>query len=532
MFEYNGGTYPGVWVYDGSGAQVVGVRLYLTPGVLSDPIPLSQVRVVGSTVGGIVNSNTPPLNPPPGTVWYNSGTTTQNGIPAGNYGYWNGTTWVLMGSSNPQTPVSGQNPPTSPSPGVIWYNSGSNTTSGIPPGHYAYWNGSSWVDLGASQPQLGGTSGVAGVQSLNNLSGAITLAEGSGIDITQAGNTITFTATGVEAGTPGVSSVNGQTGAIAIQGANGTTVNTSTGTVTISAPAPSGAAVSSFNGRSGAVSPLAADYTPAFIGAATASDINAAIAAHNGATDPHPQYLIPVEAYGSDYIAANSAPTGATTGQIWRNTSTNTVSGIPPGNFAVRTPSNTWYDAGPRYPFAINNGTTQVNSLAPGANNTFLQTNGSGQVVWAVVPQTIENPGMIAINSSTWSYPGSVGALQLIADTEVLDQVNGYNPTTGLFTVPSGLGGVWDLGATAQIGDAYAGLVQVYFYLTKNTTTVSGPDTFVNSDWSPNGFRRLILQPGDVMRFYTYSASADRSLLGVPFTLENLTLSAFLVKSI
>lgn len=39
MFEFQGGTYPGVWVYDGSGAQVVGVRLYLTPGVLSDPIP-------------------------------------------------------------------------------------------------------------------------------------------------------------------------------------------------------------------------------------------------------------------------------------------------------------------------------------------------------------------------------------------------------------------------------------------------------------------------------------------------------------
>lgn len=507
MFEYNGGVYPGTWVYDGSGAQVVGVRLYLTPGVLSDPIPLSQVRLVGSTVGGIINSTMPPLNPPPGTIWLNSGVSTQNGIPPQSYGYWNGTTWVLMGSGAPQTPLSGQTPPTSPTNGTIWYNSGTNTTNGIPPGGYGYWNGSAWVLLGTSQPQLGsGGSGVAGVQSVNNLSGAVTIAEGSGIDITQAGNTITVTATGVSGGTPGVTSVNGLTGGLTLVGAGGTTITPSGSNITITAPAPS-AAVSSFNGRSGAVVPVASDYTPAFIGAATGADISAAIAAHNGATDPHAQYQTAPETYGSDYVAAASAPTGATTGQIWKNTSGSTVSGVAAGNFGVRTPAGTWFDAGPRYPFLVP-GNANPSILSPGAPNTYLSTNASGTVGWTPLIEKDSNPGFVA--QYTAAAPYVLPQAQAIPSNifffhpgpELTDTANCYNPTTGLITIPSGLKGVWKF--EVSIVPTYTGLSGVSFcwaYLSVNNATTL--TQFINgSPHIATGGVALPVNAGDVIRYW------------------------------
>lgn len=507
MFEYQGGVYPGVWVYDGSGAQVVGVRLYLTPGVLSDPIPLSQVRVVGSTVGGIINSSTPPINPPAGTVWFNAGPGTVNGVPAGNYAYWNGTAWVLMGSANPSTnPISGNTAPTNPALGTIWLNTSGSTVSGVPSGNYAYWNGSQWVPLGTSQPQLGTTgTGGAGVSTVNNLSGALTLAEGSGIDITQSGNTITFTATGVSSGTPGVSSVNGSTGAIQVVGAGGLTVGNNAGTVTLTAPAPQSAGVASFNGRSGAVTPVAGDYPPALIGAATPNDVASAIANHLGAVDPHAQYLSPPEVFGTDFTAANVAPTGPQQGQIWRNTSTNTVSGIPAGNWAVYS-GTAWVNAGTRYPFAINAGNVAVSTLQPGANNTWLNTNGSGQVAWSplTLPSAERNPGFLARANGVITTPDAVA--QLILPQEVVDPLNFYNSSTGLFTVPAGFGGVWMIGLTLILEFAGTAGLSVSGGATKNSTSFT-PSSILDYDgFIVSGFRPYLLVPGDVIRWYSLAS--------------------------
>jgi hypothetical protein len=509
MFEYQGGVYPGVWVYDGSGAQIVGVRLYLTPTVLSDPIPLSQVRIVGSTVGGIINSSTPPLNPPPGTVWFNAGPGSVNGIPAGNYAYWNGTQWVLMGTTAPNpTAIASNTAPTNPALGTIWQNTSGQTVAGIPSGGYAYWNGSTWVSLGSSAPQLGTTGGSgAGVNTLNNLQGNVTLAEGSGIDITQAGNVITFTATGLANGAPGVSSLNGQTGAIQLAGAGGLTVGTSAGTVTLTAPPPGQSGVATFNGRSGAVTPVAGDYPPSLIGAATPAYVDGAIAAHLGAADPHAQYLSPPEVFGSDFIAANAAPTGPQAGQIWRNTSTNTVAGIPAGNWAVYN-GTAWTNAGTRYPFAINSGNTAVSSLAPGPNNTWLNTNGSGQVAWnpLTLPTVERNPGFLA-RLNTAYYTPDYTVFQFIPGVETVDNGNFYNPATGIFTVPAGFGGVWVIGVLLQFlsPGVDPGLS---IGATVNSVNFSTPDVVANGNYIASGFRPYVLAAGDVVRWYTFGGAS------------------------
>ena len=416
-----------------------------------------------------------------------------------------------MGTTAPtSTAIAGVSPPLSPQIGQVWQNTSGGTVNGIPAGNFAYWNGSTWVSLGATAPQLGSTGGGsgAGVSSINNLQGAVTLAEGSGVDIIQAGNTITITATGVGTGTPGVSSVNGSTGAIQIAGANGNQVSANNGTVTIAAPPPGTAGVASFNARTGAVVPVATDYPPGFIGAATPAQVDLAIANHLGAVDPHAQYLLSTEAYGTDYIAANAAPTNPQSGQIWRNTSSGTVNGIPAGNFGVRTPTGVWFDAGPRYPFAINAGSTQVGSLQPGAPNTLLQTNASGQVGWiplqaAAIPQQARNPGFTIINNSQAFYPSNVFS-PVNPGTALIDILGGYNAANGTYTVPTGFGGLWQITCswTTDILTYDAGTL--YAYTSKSPITPALDNVLGTGVQMTVGIRSILLQPGDALQWGVY----------------------------
>lgn len=40
-------------------------------------------------------------------------------------------------------------PPKTPVEGDVWLNMSGVTIQGLPPGHYAVWNGTSWVDAGS-----------------------------------------------------------------------------------------------------------------------------------------------------------------------------------------------------------------------------------------------------------------------------------------------------------------------------------------------------------------------------------------------
>jgi len=495
MFEFNGGTYPGVWVYDGSGAQVIGVRLYLTPGVLSDPYPLSQVRLAGSTVGGIVNSNIAPVTPPPGTVWYNSGNQIQVGIPVGNFGYWNGTAWILVGTTSPSSnQIASNTAPPSPVTGAVWQNTSGAAAAGVPPGNFAFWNGTGWTVLGAATPQTGtGGAAAAGVISLNNLQGAISLVQGSGMNITQSGNSLTLTATGAAAGVPGVTSLNGATGGVQIQGAGGNTITTAAGIVTITAAPPASSGVASFASRTGAVVPASSDYPPGFIGAATPAAIDNAIASHLGAFDPHAQYTREVEVFGADFLAANAPPTGATAGQIWRNTSGAAVAGVAAGNFGILTPGATWFDAGSRAPFLVNNGSTPISTLSPGANNTFLQTI-SGTVQWATsVPGSINAKGflsgLVAVRNAITPLAQIDFGLGVAWVTTMIENVAAFTKRLdAIWAAGSGSGGLFS-GARA------ANTWYHCFIMQNNTTGVVdfGFDTSISGASCPAGWTpRLI----------------------------------------
>lgn len=71
--------------------------------------------------------------------------------------------------------------------------------------------------------------------TINGKSGAITLAAGTNVAISEAGNTFTISATGGGGGSTGVTSVNGSTGAVNLVAGSNVTVNTSGDTITISA---------------------------------------------------------------------------------------------------------------------------------------------------------------------------------------------------------------------------------------------------------------------------------------------------------
>lgn len=79
--------------------------------------------------------------------------------------------------------------------------------------------------------------------TINGKSGAITLAAGPNVTISEDSNTITISATGGGGGTAGVTSVNGSTGAVNIVSGSNVTVNTSGDTITISALGGSGGTV-------------------------------------------------------------------------------------------------------------------------------------------------------------------------------------------------------------------------------------------------------------------------------------------------
>ena len=100
-----------------------------------------------------VSSLTAPTNPYPGQVWFNIAGSTVSGIPSGNHGVWNGTTWISTGSVQPGGSVNTSvSTPSNPIFGQTWFNIAGSTLSGIPTGFYGVWSGAAWVNVGTQPP--------------------------------------------------------------------------------------------------------------------------------------------------------------------------------------------------------------------------------------------------------------------------------------------------------------------------------------------------------------------------------------------
>lgn len=95
-------------------------------------------------------------------------------------------------------------------------------------------------------------AGTGTVKTVNNLTGAVTLAPGNNVTITPSGNTLTIAATG-GGGTAGVSSVNNVTGAVNLVAGNNVSITPSGQNITIAASGGGSAGVASVNGITGPV---------------------------------------------------------------------------------------------------------------------------------------------------------------------------------------------------------------------------------------------------------------------------------------
>lgn len=124
---------------------------------------------------------------------------------------------------------------------VLTYGAPQDWQTGVmyPPGVAVVYNGTLWRCLVAHEsvtPTEGATwhailvGAVAAVTSINGLTGAVTLAQGSNVTITDSGNTLTL------AVDVGVSSVNSLAGAITLAQGSGITITSSVDTITIATP--------------------------------------------------------------------------------------------------------------------------------------------------------------------------------------------------------------------------------------------------------------------------------------------------------
>lgn len=438
---YQGKQYDAYPIIAPDSATVIGYQLVGFGGFpFGFVVPANEATVIGggssgTGTGGVIPSTTAPSNPTIGQVWRNTSGVTVAGVPSNNFAVWNGSQWVPAGTTAPSNQaIASITAPTSPNPGQVWQNTSGATVAGVPSGNYGVWNGTAWVPVGGTAPTTVGAVTGAGVSALNNLSGAVTLAAGANVTITPTGNTLTIASTGGGGGgVAGVSSVNGVTGAAVITAGAGITVTPSGQNIAIAATGAA-AGVTSFNTRNGAVMPANGDYTAGQVGADPAGSATAAIAAHNAASDPHPQYLTPLEAFGSNYLAQNTAPTSPALDQIWLNTAAITVAGIPAGSYGIWN-GTVWVNSGNKPYLTATDGVTSLNSLVGGVNlvaglNTAVITTGQNLSVNAIT-------GFASNTAPVNPYPGQVW----------------YNSfSSAVSGINSGAHGVWNGASWISVG--------------------------------------------------------------------------------
>lgn len=424
-----------------AGGQITFVRLRLAADVVTAPVAFADVEITpfpsqsppfgggggaggGSGSGaGILVSQTAPVGPVPGQTWYNSSNQTVAGVPAGNYAVWNGSAWMVIGTVAPVNLISQATTPVSPTQGLVWQNTSAGTLAGIPAGGYGVWNGTTWVNIGASPP-----TSVQGT--------AVTLTG----DVTGSGQGVINTAlapTGVTAGTFGSATAvpvvtvdaKGRITAISTQAATGGGGVAGVSEIDVNGV---GDLVGIVNLQGSAISRLGNIVN--FDAYATDAELLAAIAAHNAAADPHAQYLLGTEVYGASYREQITAPLSPALGQIWRNTSASTVAGVPAGQFGI------W------------NGTTWT----PQANTAFTTAVTGVKSLNAVVGDVILTPGSnIAINPSGQNI-GISAIVGFASDTAPLNPYPGqvwYNSFASTVSgVPSGRFGVWNGTSWISVG--------------------------------------------------------------------------------
>lgn len=504
---YQGSVYEvAEFIRDNSGA-IVSVRLETQSGV-TVPIPIDQIVPLPGTnlgpspntpFGGnnagsqVISAESAPPSPVVGQVWKNTSTGTVNGVPTGHYGVWNGTQWIAIGTTQPSSSViSSATAPTSPQTGQVWLNTSGGVVSGVPAGSFSVWNGTAWVPIGSYQPTTSTASSAATVILTGDATGT-----GTGtVPVTLANS-------GVSAGTYGSAA---ELVAVTVD-AKGRITNVT------EFPLPpgggGGVAEIDVNGSGNLIGNInlagvgitQSGQTVNFDAYATDAEVTAAIAAHTAAANPHAQYATDSEIYGDRYLAQPTAPSSPQIGDIWKNTSGGTVSGVASGNFGVWD-GTVWIDRGSQYPFL-------------------------SRVTLPNLPDTVKNPGFLVQNSVSQLLPVNVWS-PVNPGAAVRDTYSGYNAVAGTYTIPPGLGGLWQVVCNWE-NDITIPQGQLYAAFTKNTTTISTASVAGVASFMTVGIRSIILAPGDILRFYAFPLV----LSGDPATRSviSMTTSGFLVEA-
>lgn len=148
----------------------------------------------------------------------------------------------------------------------------------------------------------------------------------------------------------------------------------------------------------------------------------------------------------------------------------------------------------------ITDGAIMPVDLQPGANNTVLQTNGSGVVVWASlaqsqIPVAAQNPGFTVNTGAAQFLMENNVAYQFGTLNKTADPLNMFDLATGTFTVPAGLGGVWEISSSMSLNGNPGCLA----YSVNNPNPIF---TLVCGAYNVCGMVNLILNPADVVRWF------------------------------
>ena len=224
----------------------------------------------------------------------------------------------------------------------------------------------------------------------------------------------------------------------------------------------------------------------------------------------------------SNATSALAAPTNPYPGQVWFNISASTVSGIPSGTYGVWNGTG-WVGVGTAQPQgALLTLVSAPSSPLPGTvwqnisggtlsgvpSGNVGVWNGSAWINVIYPPSTVSNPSTrLGFLMTQAAFTPTTNPQLILPNTKVFDTFGAFNMATGIYTVPAAQQGLWlwDIGCSV-FND---GSATFNIFCIKNGTVPAIADVLhtANATFGAVGSKPLLLQSGDLLRFYVNSAA-------------------------
>lgn len=140
---------------------------------------------------------------------------------------------------------------------------------------------------------------------------------------------------------------------------------------------------------------------------------------------------------------------------------THIIADATAGGFTITIPAASSANSGQTIWIKKSDATNNLVTLATGISTTItlvneviqIQSNGSA---WSLILRTPIAPVYALAYRSTNLNLTSGSTTTIIADSELMDTDGAYNPATGVFTVPLGKGGLYEIGGNVTFGSSTA----------------------------------------------------------------------------